>query len=149
MRVDGQIDIDRSAADVFAFVSDQMNAPAWQKGLVEVKRLTDGPIGVGTRHTFVRTVAGRKMAADNEYYEYLPDRRVAFKIISGSMPGGGSYDVEPLSPHRTRIGTSVELYPTGLARLTEPLMSRTIRKEVDGNLAALKELLERSDQRVS
>jgi len=146
MRVEGQVDIDRSAADVFAFVSDQLNAPGWQKGLEEVTRLTDGPIGVGTRHTFVRKIAGRKLAADNEYYEYVPDRRVAFKLTSGSTPGAGSYDVEPLGPDRSRLGTSVELHPTGLARLTEPIMSMAVKREVDGNLAELKRLLEDSDR---
>jgi uncharacterized membrane protein len=149
MKVNGQIEIDRPSREVFAFVSDQLNAPTWQKGLIEVRRLTEGPIGVGTKHTFVRKIVGRKIAADNEYYEYQPDRRVAFRLISGSTPGGGSYDVESLSPDRTKLGTSVELHPSGLARLAEPLMSKTIKKEVDGNLASLKELLERRNSALS
>ena len=44
------------AADVFAFLSDQLNAPRWQRGLHEVRRTTDGPIGVGSEHVFVRRV---------------------------------------------------------------------------------------------
>ena len=149
MRVEKHIDIDRTAADVFGFVSDQLNAPVWQRGLLEVERLTDGPIGVGTRHTFVRKVAGRRLEADNEYYEYEPNRKVAFRFISGSTSGGGSYQVEPVSPSRTRLTTSVEMHPTGLARLTEPLVSIAIKREVDANLATLKELLERSDRTVA
>ncbi len=40
------LDIDRPAAEVFEFVADQTNAPQWQHGLHEVRRLTPGPIGV-------------------------------------------------------------------------------------------------------
>jgi hypothetical protein len=51
-------DVDRPAAEVFAFVSDHLNAPLWQSGLHEVRRTADGPIGVGTEHVFVRRFAG-------------------------------------------------------------------------------------------
>ena len=34
------LDVDRPAAEVFAFVSDQLNAPHWQRGLHEVRRTT-------------------------------------------------------------------------------------------------------------
>jgi hypothetical protein len=74
--------IRRSVADVFAFVGDQHNAVRWQKGLVEVRRATDGPIGVGTRHSFVRTIMGRKMEAQNECSER--DGRASY--CSGRSP---------------------------------------------------------------
>ncbi|MGI8515738.1 MAG: SRPBCC family protein [Acidimicrobiia bacterium] len=145
VRVDNHIDIDRSAADVFAYVSDQLNAPLWQSGLIKVTRSTPGPIGVGTRHTFVRRVAGRRILGDNEYHEFDPGHKVAFKFGSESMAGTGSYEVEPLSPGRTRLHTSVEIHPRGLARLAEPLISRSIKKEDNVDLASLKELLEQAD----
>lgn len=47
--VEKSIVIGRSAEDVFAYVSDQTNAPRWQRGVLEVRRVTEGPIGVGTR----------------------------------------------------------------------------------------------------
>ncbi len=64
---------------------------------------------------------------------------------SESMAGTGSYEVEPLSPGRTRLHTSVEIHPRGLARLAEPLISRSIKKEDNVDLASLKELLEQAD----
>ena len=45
LTVEGSIVIGRPAEDVFAYVSDQTNAPRWQRGLLEVRRTTDGPIG--------------------------------------------------------------------------------------------------------
>jgi hypothetical protein len=55
------LDVDRPAGDVFAFVSDQLNAPRWQRGLHEVRRTTDGPIGVGTER---RTSSSRSTPID-------------------------------------------------------------------------------------
>lgn len=149
MRVERQIDIDQAHEEVFAYVSDQLNAPTWQRGLEEVKRLTEGPIGIGTRHAFVRRFAGRKMEGDNEYVEYTPNRSVAFKFkaTSGSVPGGGSYQVDALGPGRTRLTASVELHPTGLARLAQPLMSLSLKREVEAGLVTLKGLLEKMDER--
>ena len=54
-----RVAIARPVREVFAFVADQTNAPQWQTCLHEVRRLTDGSIGVGTEHEFVRTFAGR------------------------------------------------------------------------------------------
>ena len=77
--------IDRSVDDVFAFVADQGNAVRWQSGLVEVRRITDGPIGVGTRHAFVRKLLGRKLEAHNEYVAYEPPRTVTFETVTGPV----------------------------------------------------------------
>jgi hypothetical protein len=38
------LDVERPAADVFAFVGDHLNAPRWQRGLHEVRRITERPI---------------------------------------------------------------------------------------------------------
>jgi len=52
--IETAVEIDRPVEEVFAFVADQTNAPQWQADLHGVRRLTDGPIGVGTEHEFVR-----------------------------------------------------------------------------------------------
>ena len=85
------LDVDRPAGDVFAFVSDQLNAPRWQRGLHEVRRTTDGPIGVGSEHVFVRRFAGRRIESRNRFVEFEPGRYVAFEIPDGAMTGRASY----------------------------------------------------------
>ena len=37
-----KVEIARPVSQVFAFVADQTNAPQWQDGLHEVRRLTNG-----------------------------------------------------------------------------------------------------------
>jgi len=140
--VEKSIAIDRPAEDVFAFVSDHTNAPRWQRGLLEVRRATDGPIGVGTRHTFVRTFMGRQLEASNEFTRYEPSRLVAFNATSNWLPGQGSYVVEPTGRASARLIARVELRPSGLFRLAGSLMAAALRREVEANLSDLKGLLE-------
>lgn len=48
------MEISRPVAEVLAFEADQTDAPQRQKGLHEVRRLTEGPIGAGTEQEFIR-----------------------------------------------------------------------------------------------
>jgi len=141
IRVASSVLIGRPADIVFAYVADQTNAPRWQRGLLEVRRTTEGPIGVGTRHTGARMFMGRRLELSNEYTRYEPDRLVEFSI-SGSMPGHSGYLVESTSPGRTRLSVSMEMRAPGPLRLAEPLIAATLRRDVEANLGTLKGLLE-------
>jgi uncharacterized protein YndB with AHSA1/START domain len=133
--------VNRSVEDVFAYVGDQTNAPRWQAGLVEVRRLTDGPPRLGTRHTLVRTFLGRRMEADNEYIAYVPGERITFKTTSGPMPLEASYLVEP-TVGGTRLTSRIEMEATGFLSLAEPLIAAGLGREMDAAFRKLKGLLE-------
>ena len=116
------LDVDRPAGGVFAFVSDQVNAPQWQRGLSEVRRTTDCSIGVGSEHVFVRRFVGRRIESRNRFVEFEPGRYVAFEIPNGTMTGCASYLVEPIDaqpvPSHEHHATSKV---TGWMRIAEPL----------------------------
>jgi uncharacterized protein YndB with AHSA1/START domain len=139
--VEKSIVIDRSAEDVFSYVGDQTNAPRWQRGLTEVRRTTDGPIGVGTKHTAVRKLLGRTLELSNEYTRYEPGRLVEFRFW-GSIPGQASYVVESTGAGRVRLTSRIEAQASGLFRLAEPLMAATLTRDVEASLGNLKALLE-------
>jgi uncharacterized protein YndB with AHSA1/START domain len=128
--VEKSVLIGRPVADVFAYVSDQTNAPHWQGGVVEVRRTTGGPIGIGTRHTFVRTFMGRRMEGSNEYTQWEPNELVAFKATSGSADLEASYRVELAGTDQARLTSRLEVRPSGLLRLAEPLMAAALRRDV-------------------
>lgn len=96
INVQSRIQIERPAGEVFAFVTDQTNAPRWQDGLTEVRRITDGPIGVGTEHVFVRQFAGRRIESRNRFTRLEPGRFVEFEVPQGWLTGTASYRVDPL-----------------------------------------------------
>jgi uncharacterized protein YndB with AHSA1/START domain len=139
--IETAIVIERPAEAVFAFVSDQTNGPRWQRGLTAVRRTTNGPIGVGTRHSFQRTLMGRSMDGSNVYTRYDPNALVAFSW-TGPMPGQASYAVQPAGTDATRLLSRLEMQGHGLLRLAEPILAAALRRDVVGNLVTLKRLLE-------
>jgi uncharacterized protein YndB with AHSA1/START domain len=141
IRVEKSGIIQRPIEEVFAYIGDQTNTPHWQAGLVEVRRTTEGPIGVGTKHTFVRTFMGRRMEADNEYIAFEPNRRIAFKTTSGPVRVEASYVFEAV-PEGTRVTSTVEMDASGFLSLAEPLIAAGLRREMKAAIPVLKELLE-------
>ena len=54
LEFENTIRVDRPIVEVFAFLSDLENIPKWNYYVVEVRKLSDGPIGIGTRYHQVR-----------------------------------------------------------------------------------------------
>ena len=136
-----QIVVARAPEDVFAFVADQTNTPRWQSGLVEVRRLTPGPVGVGTEHVFVRRVAGRRVEARNRYSHFEPNSLIGFDVNDGGITGHVEYRFEP-HPTGTLVTCSMEFAMRGPGRIVEPLLRRVIKREArrdDQKLAVLLE----------
>jgi len=133
--------IRRSVEDVFAYVGDQTNAVHWQAGIVEVRRLTDGPAGVGTRHRIVRMFMGRRLTVENEYVAFEPGRRVAFRTTSGPMPLEASYMVDP-AEGGARVTSAIAMDASGFMSLAEPLIAVGLRREMDAAFRELKKRLE-------
>ena len=53
--------IQRPVHEVFDYISDLENACQLQPGLLDVRRITEGPLGVGTRFQSVRKFMGRRL----------------------------------------------------------------------------------------
>src|SRR5690348_5892073 len=130
INVEQSIMIDRPPAEVFAFVGDQTNAPSWQRGLETARRIGDGPIGLGTRHEFVRSMMGRRMSGENVYTQFEPNRTVAFAATSGGWPLEASYEVVPAGAHGTQLTSRIALQPSGLFRVLQPLFAAALRRDV-------------------
>ena len=137
--------IDRPIEDVFRYVGDQTNTPTWQAGLVAARRTSDGPLGVGTTHTFVRSFMGRRMEADNVYVAYEPNKLISFKTTSGPVRLQASYDFESTG-EGTRLTSRIEMDASAFVSLAEPLIAAGLKREMKAAFRALKNLLEkRSD----
>ena len=139
--VETAIDISRPSAVVFDFVADQTNAPRWQHGLVEVERVTPGPIGVGTEHVFVRRFAGRRLSSRNRYTHFVPERYVALEFPDGWARGRASYLVEAVGPTLTRLWSRVELDVGGAFGVLAPMLARVLERDTRTDEAVLRSLL--------
>jgi hypothetical protein len=136
------IELKAPASEVFDFVADHTNAPRWQSGLHEVRRITPGPIGVGTEHEFARRFAGMRIVSRNRFIAYEPGRFVSFEIPSGKITGVASYRVEPTGTNTSRLISTVDFRVAGLAGLAAPLLALVFKRDFKKNEAALKALLE-------
>ena len=137
-------EISRPVAEVFAYVAEQTNAPQWQDGLQEVRRLTEGPIGVGSQHQFIRRFAGREVASRNRFVAFEEGRYVRFVIPEGWLTGEASYLTEP-SPSGTVLTSRMQFHAHGFAALLEPLLSRLLARDTRRDAERLKQLLERAE----
>ena len=50
------VTIRRSPKDVFAFLADFENIPTWNYAIVETKKTSPGPVGVGTTYGQLRSI---------------------------------------------------------------------------------------------
>ncbi len=141
IREEESIIIRRPIDEVFAFVADQTNAPQWQSGLLEVRRTTNGPLGLGTKHTAVRKFMGRRLEATNEYVVFEPNKEVTFKGTAGSSDFQHSYLTESTA-EGTKLTSRMEMQSKGLFGLAEPLIASSLRREFVADLGDLKDLLE-------
>ena len=135
-RIDVQtrIDIDCPAAEVFDFVADQTNAALWQSGLYQVRRVTSGPLRVGTEHVFARRFAGMNIESRNRFTGYEPGRFVSFEIPSGRITGEASYLVEPVGINTSQLLSEVHFQVSGLAGLAGPVLTRMFERDSKKNL---------------
>ena len=139
--VEKRVVIGRPLEEVFAFIADQRNAPQWQAGLVEVRVLTDDPVGVGTKHAIVRLFMDQRMEISNEYTEYTLNQKVAFKSTSGPIPFNAAYMTEPVA-EGTHLISMVQMQPEGLPAEAEAEMNSGLSREIEADLATLKKVLE-------
>ncbi|MDJ1369787.1 SRPBCC family protein [Gulosibacter molinativorax] len=140
--IESTVEIERPAAEVFAFVSDQLNAPRWQQGLESVKRLTPGPIRVGSEHEFVRQFGGRTVRDRNRFVEYVPGEYVRFTMGNGSISGEASYRVIPTGPARCRVEATLRFDKLGWMRPLAPILRRILVRDTHRDDLTLKRLLE-------
>jgi uncharacterized protein YndB with AHSA1/START domain len=134
------ITIDRPVDEVFAFVSDARNVVEWLPGSPERRKVTDGPIGVGTRFEATDHIAGRAFEHTQEIIDFEQDRRVTTRI---SAPWNGDYGirVEP-TDEGTLLMVDVTGRPTGVFGLFRLLPEALNRRQFKRDYARLKVLLE-------
>jgi uncharacterized protein YndB with AHSA1/START domain len=133
--------IRRPIEEVFGFLSDFENIPKWNYAIAETRKVSQGPVGVGTIYQRVRSVPSRS----DERFEvtaYNPPRNLEIQGQLGPFPSRLSYALDAV-PEGTRVTNSVELELHGPGRLLGRVAVPRVRDAVAANLHKLKELLER------
>jgi uncharacterized protein YndB with AHSA1/START domain len=141
VKSESSIVINRPVADVWAYVIDFEKGPLWNPATIETRLISEGPLRKGTTYVWVGQWLGRRMESTAEVTEFEPNRKWGYKVISGSFPGTALTTLEPVAGG-TRMTIRSEAEMGGFFKLAEPVMARMSRRQLEGMLANLKDLLE-------
>jgi hypothetical protein len=142
-------EIDRPADEVFACATDPARFPEWQKGVVDghMDGLADGTRtpAVGAKCMTTRRIGGANRPSTSELTAIDPPRTWSVRGLDGPIRAAVDVLVEPLAGSRSRLTISVDFAGHGIGKVLVPLMvRREARKEMPENMAALKQLIEKS-----
>lgn len=131
-------------AEVFALFTDLDRLPSRVQGITKIERLTDGPVGLGTRYKESRIVFKKEATETFEVTAFEPNAR--FEMVAHSC--GAEYRAD----HRFApdgAGTRVDLTLTTraeslfarlfmpMAYLMLPMLKKCIRADLNSMEAAL------------
>ena len=136
------LEINRPLPEVFDYVANVENVQKWQPAVIEVKRITEGPIRVGTQFAEVANMMGKRVRTTCEITEHELNKRFSFKGRSdGPLEYESTYTFESMGSG-TRIHITGIFRAKGFWRLLEPLMRREVEKESKQELQGMKKFIE-------
>ena len=140
-------EVERPAAEVFAYATDPARFSEWQKGVVDGHM--DGPgngsqaPAVGARCVTTRRIGGADRPATSELVHIDPPRTWGVRGLDGPIRAAVDVVVQPVTDARSRLTISVDFSGRGIGKVLVPLVvRRQARKEMPENLAALKRRME-------
>lgn len=137
LEFENTIRVNRPISEVFTFLADLENIPKWNYYVLEVRKLSEGPVGIGTTYHQIRKT-------DEQYLritELEPDHKLTVKTLPQSSPDLEMKFILSEEGESTRIRDEWKL-DTGLPVLIERLGAYKVKSAVAENLTKLKGLLE-------
>jgi uncharacterized protein YndB with AHSA1/START domain len=135
------ITIDRPVDEVWAYVTDVTNDPAWHTDILEATKMSEGPICTGTVwHARFKPAMGIS-EGDMRVVTFEPDRRQVMKGDIGPMHPTLTYFFEA-SDAGTTFTRHVQISVSGWMKIMSPMMGMMLPKQNKGFLANLKRVLE-------
>ncbi len=134
--------IDRPAEEVFDYVSNAENFPAWNSAVQSVRR-TSGEGDVGSTYLMERDLPSGRAENGLEILARTRPTEFALKTTSGPTPFTYRYRFVA-ADGATEVQLAAEVELGGLAGALGPLASRAVKRGVDANFASLKGILEQS-----
>jgi uncharacterized protein YndB with AHSA1/START domain len=142
MRIEQTFHVDAPPEAVFDYVTDASKLASWQTTKTYVEKLTDGPPGLGTRvRERTKPPGAKEFEQVVEFTEFERPRRLHVHIVEGPYPIDATYTFEP-DGDGTRAAFVAEGPLSGLMRLLEPVMKRTMSRQFAGYHEKLRQHVE-------
>jgi hypothetical protein len=142
--VEASIVVNRPVEEVAGYLHDPASSVEWQAGLADKERTSAGPTAVGTTYRGTSSFLGRRLEWTSEVVEFEPHKRFMQKVTVGPLRLEETYILEPIEGG-TRFTFIGEGEPRWFFRLAYPLV-RVLQRNLEGDLARLKEILEAQGQ---
>jgi hypothetical protein len=124
-----KITVGRKPEEVFDFVADLNNEPAFNPDASNIVKTSAGEIGLGTVYTEdLRRIGTYTTTID----QYERPSKLGFDARNPKCDAIVRFRFEP-SGEATSVSCSVQLTFKGLQRLFEPLLGGMIRKQIESN----------------
>jgi uncharacterized protein YndB with AHSA1/START domain len=136
--IQAAVDIARPAEAVFGYCSDHTHEIEWNPAMRRVAKITDGPVGAGTRYE-MEFLPGRPIVA--ECVRFDPPACWAVAGSGNGMRSSFSGRVTAV-PAGARLEFRMEIEPRGLLRAALPLLRRRMPRNLARDIALIKARLE-------
>jgi len=142
IRNSNSIDVHRTPADVFAFVTEFPNDPKWQRGKKSCTWTSEGGPRVGATYRQHARFIGKDVFQNFTVIAVDAPRRVRYESKDGSFPLSVTRTVEDLGDGRCRFTETVEGEPGRFFSLAAPLLQPMVKRTITRDFEVLKKLLE-------
>lgn len=141
IHIEGEIVINRPVETVFDFVADERNEPRYNPRMLRAEKVSDGPIGLGTRFRAETTSMGRTYKMTIETTAYDRPRRLTSSTHMSAMEIQGTLTFDPVGDG-TRMRWSWDVKPRGIFKLMTPLIGLMGKSQEERIWGDLKHYLE-------
>lgn len=132
--VEKSIDVEAPVSMVYNQWTQFEEFPRFMDGVEEVKQLGD------KRLQWRAEIGGKVVEWEAEIFEQIPDRRIAWRSMTGSM-NSGMVNFEPLAENRTRVWLKINYRPDGAMEKIGSALG-VVSQRVERDLERFKEFIE-------
>lgn len=127
--------------EVFELISNPANGAKFVDNIKSSKKITDGPIGVGTKFRETRVMRGQESSTELLIAAHQPNSHVAIVSEAEGIKVEYHYHLSP-EGKGTRVRWVCELEASGLRKMMLPMVAGIMKKEDGNHLQKLKAHLE-------
>jgi carbon monoxide dehydrogenase subunit G len=138
----GKTTIDCPINEVFDFISDLRNGPKMNEDILSVEKLSEGPIGVGSKFKETKVIRGRNAEAMIEVVQFEANKAFSAQSEVNGLKVTYHYQLSEGNTG-TIVKFQCEIKTSGLIMtLTKPLITKILKKEDGDHLTYIRRALE-------
>jgi len=140
MKFENSVIIKQPVNEVFDFVTNLNNNTQWQTDILELEITSEGHLKLGSTYRCVNRFMGQRIETEGVVTDYVPDRRCAYRITSGSVAGESIFYFEAVNG-ATKFTTTANL-DLRYFKFGKIFVKLKINKQLKHDMLQLKKILE-------